>query len=246
MAYSPWIFKKSDLEDTYTVLKLSNPNLKKPKFPVFQMRQLFNIFKKDVVEQYADDYGISRDKISPKDVSLAYIEQAKFSFAEALILDRSMDFSDYGSIWLAAAKSALKGFERIRQKEEYEDALSLIRDNKFQFQVGALVDKILRVGLDAGDDYIYTAPSSKFYEMNSSGDLDFGVVTPWEEAPEDARQALIAYADAIKRHGVDTEGISSMVYDEAYKAAKELAKWYGIKTPKFDDINEDTSSSAFV
>ena len=174
---------------------------------------------------------------------------ARDSFAEALVLDKSRDFSDAGSIWQSAANSVLSSVNRyethidyerayeehLRQKKEYEDALSLIRDNGFQFQVGALIDKKLRAGLTIGDTS-YTAPSSKFSELNSSGDVEFGTTQMWEDAPEDARQALIDYANAIRRNGPTSDGISGKVYNEAQRAAEELAKWYGIKHVRSNNV----------
>ena len=242
MAYGVGVFRKQDIKDAVDRLRVINPNIKSPKFPVQSMRQLFNIFKQDVIEQYADDHNIPREHVNEKNIPSEYLKMARDSFAEALVLDKSRDFSDAGSIWLSAAESALSSFNRyethidyeraydehLRQKKEYADALSLIRDNNFQFQVGALIDKKLRSGITVGD-VSYTAPSSKVSELNSSGDVEFGVTQMWEDAPDDARQALIEYANAIRRNGPDTEGISGLVSKEANRAAEELAKWYGIK-----------------
>lgn len=249
MSYGIGVFRKQDIKDAVDRLRVVNPRIKSPRFPVADMRKLFNIFKQDVIEEYADTHNIPREKVTEKNIPSEYLEIARASFAESLVLDTSRDFSDAGSIWQYAAKSALSSFNRyetqidyeraydehLRQKKEYEDALSLIRDNNFQFQVGALIDKKLRSGITVGD-VSYTAPSSKVSELNSSGDVEFGVVNMWEDAPEDARQALIAYADAIRRNGPDTEGISGLVSKEANRAAEELAKWYGIKHVRSNNV----------
>ena len=249
MAYGVGVFRSQDIKDAVARLRVVDPNIKSPKFPVSSMRQLFNIFKKDVIEQYADDHDIPREQVNEKNIPSDYLLMARASFAEALVLDKSRDFSDAGIIWNIAAESALSSINRyetqidyerayeehLRSKKEYEDALSLIRDNGFQFQVGSLIDKKLRSGITIGD-VSYTAPSSKVSELNSSGDVEFGTVQMWEDAPEDARQALIDYANAIRRYGPDTEGISGLVYKEANRAAEELAKWYGIKHVRSNNV----------
>lgn len=242
MAYGAGVFRKQDIIDAVNRLRVVNPNVKYPRIKVNAIRKSFNLFKKDVIEEYEDIHNIPRGKVNEKNIPIEYLKIARETYAEALVLDTSRDFSYVGSIWQSAANLALSSihkyednvaFERayeehLRQKKEYEDALSLIRDNGFQFQVGALIDKKLRAGLTIGDTS-YTAPSSKFSELNSSGDVEFGVAQMWEDAPEDARQALIDYANAIRRNGPNSEGISGKVYNEAQKAAEELAKWYGIK-----------------
>ena len=242
MAYGVGVFLKQDIKDAVDRLRVINPSIKVRKIDMMSARHLFNIFKQDVIEQYADDHNIPRERVNEKNIPSEYLKMARDSFAEALVLDKSRDFSDAGIIWNIAAESALSSINRyethidyerayeehLRSKKEYADALSLIRDNNFQFQVGALIDKKLRSGITVGD-VSYTAPSSKVSELNSSGDVEFGVAQMWEDAPEDARQALIDYANAIRSYGPNTEGISGLVSKEASRAAEELAKWYGIK-----------------
>lgn len=242
MAYGVGVFRKQDIKDAVDRLRVINPSIKVRRIDMMSARHLFNIFKQDVIEQYADDHNIPRERVTEKNIPSEYLKMARDSFAEALVLDKTRDFSDSGPIWQIAANSVLSSVNRyethidyerayeeyLRNNKEYEDSLSLIRDNGFQFQVGALIDKKLRAGLTIGDTS-YTAPSSNVSELNSSGDVEFGVTQMWEDAPEDARQALIDYANAIRRNGPNSDGISGKVYNEAQKAAEELAKWYGIK-----------------
>lgn len=254
MAYGVGVFIKQDIKDAVDRLRVVNPSIKVRRVDMMSARHLFNIFKQDVIEQYADDHNIPREQVNEKNIPSDYLKMARDSFAEALVLDKSRDFSDAGIIWNIAAESALSSINRyethvdyerayeehLRQKKEYEDALSLIRDNGFQFQVGALIDKKLRAGLTIGDTS-YTAPSSKFSELNSSGDVEFGTTQMWEDAPEDARQALIEYANAIRSNGPTSEGISGKVYNEAQRAAEELAKWYGVKHTRSNNIGVGSS-----
>ena len=73
MAYGVGVFLKQDIKDAVDRLRVINPSIKVRRIDMMPARHLFNILKKDVMDNYADTHNMPRDKVNEKNIPSDYL-----------------------------------------------------------------------------------------------------------------------------------------------------------------------------